>query len=265
MALPRRQILKITAKCLLIPDFCPDELKIYPCSLIESAELMQRYQDGSWRPYTHEELLDVITEVFRLTPEYCRLTRVVRDIPSTDIVVGNQLTNFRQIAEQELLKQGETSSDIRAREIRNQQTDIDEIVLDEVRYPSSCGQEVFLQYITPKDRKILGFLRLALPDVDQEVIHPELEQAAMIREVHVYGQSLTIGEASKGRAQHAGLGTKLIERAVALASENGYTKLAVISAVGTRGYYRKRGFADGMLYQIRTLSDTVPPVEAGED
>ncbi len=93
------------AKLFADPDFRPDELKIYPCSLIESAELMQKYRDGSWRAYSHEELLDVLVECFRLTPEYCRLTRVIRDIPGTDIVTGNRMTNFRQIVEAELATQ----------------------------------------------------------------------------------------------------------------------------------------------------------------
>jgi elongator complex protein 3 len=231
-------------------DFRPDELKIYPCSLIESAELMQRYQDGSWRPYTHDELLGVLTEVFRRTPEYCRLTRVIRDIPSTDIVVGNQLTNFRQIVETELTRQGQTSSDIRAREVRFKAVSAGELTLDEQWYTSSMSEEVFLQFITP-DRSIAGFLRLSLPTA--EPITDELRGAAMIREIHVYGQSLELGEAASGRAQHAGLGKQLIERACDLARERGYARLAVISAIGTRAYYRKRGFVDGDLYQVREL------------
>ena len=119
------------------PDFRPDELKIYPCSLIESAELMQRYEDGSWRPYSHDELLAVLTACLRRTPEYCRLTRIIRDIPSTDIVVGNQLTNFRQIAEEELAQQGERSRDIRAREIRQRQ----------VRAEAAAARRAALPYI----------------------------------------------------------------------------------------------------------------------
>lgn len=233
------------------PDFRPDELKIYPCSLIESAELMQRYQDGSWRPYTHDQLLHVLTECFRLTPEYCRLTRVIRDIPSTDIVAGNQMTNFRQIVEQELERRGERSGDIRSREIRFHQVAPDALSLDELWYTTSCSHEAFLQFITP-ERRIAGFLRLSLPT--EAPITDELTDAAMIREVHVYGQSLEIGEASPGRAQHSGLGKQLIERAVEIARERGYRRLAVISAVGTREYYRKRGFEDGLLYQARPLS-----------
>jgi elongator complex protein 3 len=233
-------------------DFRPDELKVYPCSLIESAELMQYYQDGRWQPYTHAQLLTVLTECFKLTPEYCRLTRVIRDIPSTDIVVGNQLTNFRQIVEDQLKQRGERSSDIRAREVRFRAVDSEALMLDEITYASSHGEEMFLQYVTT-DRSIAAFLRLALPNRDEAPLIDELQDAAIVREVHVYGQSLGIGEASTGRAQHVGLGTKLLERAAEIALARGYQRLAVISAIGTRAYYRKRGYADHALYQVRTL------------
>lgn len=235
------------------PDFRPDELKVYPCSLIESAALMRQYQEGRWRPYTHDELLHVLTECFVRTPEYCRLTRVIRDIPGTDIVVGNKATNFRQIVEAELIRRGQRSPDIRAREVRLRPVSAADLTLDELSYATSTGEEVFLQYITP-DRGIAGFLRLSLPNTDIEPLTSELMQAAIIREVHVYGQAVGIGESASGRAQHAGLGTLLIERAVALAAERGYRSLAVISAVGTRGYYRRRGFADGTLYQSRAIA-----------
>ncbi len=234
------------------PDFRPDELKIYPCSLIESAELMGRYQDGSWRPYSHDELLGVLVEVFRRTPEYCRLTRVIRDIPGTDIVAGNQATNFRQIVDAELARRGERSRDIRAREVRRADVEPDALSLDVLWYETSAGQEAFLQFITA-DRQIAGFLRLSLPDSMLPPLIEELDGAAMIREVHVYGQQVEIGESTPGRAQHAGLGTRLIDHAVDLARERGYARLAVISAVGTRGYYRKRGFVDGLLYQLREI------------
>lgn len=234
------------------PDFRPDELKLYPCSLIESAELMGRYRDGSWRAYDYQELLDLLVECFRITPEYCRLTRVIRDIPSTDIVVGNKLTNFRQIVEQELEKRGQRCPDIRAREVRFQTVSPDALSLDETVYQTGVGEEIFLQYITP-DRGIAGFLRLALPDRQVEPLAEELRDSAIVREVHVYGQAVALGEAASGRAQHAGLGTRLLERAAEIAAAHGYASLAVISAVGTRDYYRKRGFADGELYQHRGL------------
>jgi elongator complex protein 3 len=181
------------------------------------------------------------------------LTRVIRDIPGTDIVVGNKATNFRQLVERELERRGERAPDIRGREIRFRIVALDELHLDETAYASSWGEEIFLQYIT-EERDIAGFLRLSLPPRDADPLVDELAGAAMIREVHVYGQAVSIGETATGRAQHAGLGTRLIERAAEIASERGYMRLAVISAVGTRDYYRKRGFADGRLYQVRELA-----------
>ena len=232
------------------PDIRPDELKIYPCSLIESAELMQVYQRGEWAPYSEDMLLDVLSTCFLSTPEYCRLTRVVRDIPSTDIVVGEMKPNFRQTVEAALKARGLRSPDIRGREIRGRAVAPDDLSLDELHYATGVGEEVFLQVITA-DRRIAAFLRLSLPQADPIV--PELAGAAMIREVHVYGQAVTIGAAEDGKAQHSGLGTGLIERAAEIARARGYAHLAVISAVGTRAYYRKRGFSDGALYQVRAL------------
>lgn len=232
------------------PDIQPDELKVYPCSLIESAELMQVYERGDWRPYEEQELLEVLLAAFQYVPEYVRLTRVIRDIPSPDIVVGNKKTNFRQIVEDELKRRGIRSQEIRSREIGSQKVSSDALTLKETRYQTSIGEEIFLQYVTDENQ-ITGFLRLSLPTA--EPIVPELANAAMIREVHVYGRAVAIGQMQHGKAQHAGLGTTLIEYAVELAAERGYEKLAVISAVGTRDYYRKRGFEDGELYQIRKL------------
>lgn len=234
------------------PDFRPDELKIYPCSLIESAELMKVYQRGDWQPYTTGELLGVLTACFLRTPEYCRLTRVIRDIPGTDIVAGSKETNFRQRVETSLAARGQRSADIRAREVRFRAVDPASLTLDEQRYDTSAGREVFLQFVG-EDRAIAGFLRLALPDRDLAPLTDELTGAAIVREVHVYGQAVDLGESEPGRAQHSGLGTRLLERAAELAAAEGYRRLAVISSVGTRGYYRKRGFSDGALYQTRAL------------
>ncbi len=235
------------------PDFRPDELKIYPCSLIESAELMQRYQAGQWQPYTHEELLELLVACFARTPEYCRLTRVIRDIPGTDIVTGNKVTNFRQLVERELARRGMKSRDIRAREIRRQPVTEADLKLDCVNYATSIGREIFLQYIT-KTGAIAAFARLALPAIEAPPLLPELAGCALLRELHVYGAALGIGKSREGIAQHAGLGTRLIEQVAARARARGYTRLAVISAVGTRAYYRKRGFVDGALYQIRDVT-----------
>jgi len=244
------------------PDFRPDELKIYPCSLIESAELMQVYQAGDWQPYSHEELLELLMACFLRCPEYCRLTRVIRDIPGTDIVTGNKVTNFRQLVERELARRGEKSRDIRAREIRRQPVQSAALHIDCQRYASSIGEEIFLQAITA-ERAIAGFLRLSLPAHEHAPLLEDLRGCAMVRELHVYGLALGIGQARAGHAQHSGLGTRLLQRAAQLARAAGYADLAVISAVGTRAYYRQRGFTDGELYQVRDLRglDLALPLE----
>lgn len=136
--------------------------------------------------------------------------------------------------------------------MRFRAVETDALTLDETRYETSAGREVFLQFVDG-NRAIAGFLRLALPDPALPPLVPELARAAVIREVHVYGQAVELGESGQGRAQHSGLGARLIERAAELAAAEGYAHLAVISAVGTRGYYRKRGFSDAGLYQLRPL------------
>ena len=239
------------ARLFADPDFRPDELKIYPCSLIESAELMAYWRDGRWRPYEEDELLEVLVECLRRAPEYCRLTRVIRDIPGTDIVAGNRKTNFRELAEAELARRGLVARDIRAREVRHREVEAAELELRETRYATSVGEERFLQYATPDDR-LAAFLRLSLPDRRVEI--GEIAASAMIREVHVYGRLVGLGERRDGRSQHLGLGSRLIERAAERAAAAGFADLAVISAVGTRDYYRRLGFGDGELYQHLPLS-----------
>lgn len=232
-------------------DFRPDELKIYPCSLIESAELMSAYRAGKWRPYTRDELLEVLVTCLETVPGYCRVSRVIRDIPGDDILDGNKITNFRGLAEAELAARGGTCSDIRSREIRGERIPGDRLRLRDFRYRSSVGEEIFLQFTDDQDR-LAGFLRLSLPDVGSFI--QELRNSAMIREVHVYGAAVGLGEKHEQKAQHTGLGRRLIARAEALARLSGFPSLAVISSVGTREYYRRLGYQDGELYQQKSLS-----------
>jgi len=229
-------------------DFRPDELKLYPCSLIESAELMTHFEAGRYRPYEEEELLSLLIRCMSETPKYCRLSRVIRDIPGDDILAGSRVTNFRAVAEDEMRSRGIESVDIRAREIRGEQVPMEELALEVLTYETSAGEEHFLQFVTEDDR-LAAFLRLSLP-VETAWLE-ELAGAAIIREVHVYGSAVNIGERDDRKMQHTGLGRRLIERAVDVARERGYERLAVISSVGTRVYYRHQGFEDGALYQHR--------------
>jgi elongator complex protein 3 len=232
-------------------DFRPDELKIYPCSLVESAELMGPFRRGEWRPYDGEELLALLADCLGRTPPWCRLTRVIREFSAGEIVAGSRVTNLREVAERLVEERGQRRRDIRAREIRDRDFRAADLALGGLRYATSIGEEHFLEFTTPDDR-LVAFLRLSLPRERAPIA--ELEGRALIREVHVYGASLALGSASDGRPQHAGLGRRLIEAAARIARDAGFASLAVISAVGTREYYRGLGFRDGELYQELTLA-----------
>lgn len=229
--------------------FRPDELKIYPCSLIKTAELMQIYEKGLWSPYSSEELGEVLSYLILKTPRYCRLTRIIRDIPSTDIVVGNKLTNFRQIAENIIKNSGQKVMEIRSREVKNKDFSLG-LEVKVTSYEATSSIEYFIEYVNEKD-EIFGFLRLSLPKISSFI--PELGNSAIIREIHIYGQSLEVGRKNENMTQHQGLGKSLIKLAEEISKENGYKALSVISAIGTRKYYEKNGFAMGQLYQKKDL------------
>lgn len=242
------------------PAIRPDELKIYPCSLIDGTGLMGDWRAGRWTPYTTEDLVTLLVDVLETVPETCRVSRMIRDIPSPDIVAGNKRTNLREDVESRLRARGTPLREIRAREIRDQNVDPETLEIRTVAYATSVGQEIFLAANTPDDR-LAGFLRLSLPAADAPVPE-ELRGGAVIREVHVYGLQQGIGDRSKGRVQHAGLGTRLVAQAASLANEAGFARLAVISAVGTRPWYRRLGFRDGLLYQVQALSAGESPARA---
>jgi elongator complex protein 3 len=244
------------------PSFRPDELKLYPCSLVETAELMGPWRRGEWRPYEDDELLRVVADALPRVPRWCRVTRVIRDISSDDIVAGNKRTNFRQIAEAEVSRRGERLVEIRQREIRGEKFEATKLELVETEYATEAGREIFLELITAADR-IVGFLRLSLPERPSFV--DELGASALIRELHVYGGSVQIGSASGGRAQHRGLGGRLLLAAESTADKAGYGRLSVISAIGTRGYYRQQGFDDGELYQHRSIEGASSESAASKD
>jgi elongator complex protein 3 len=223
--------------------YYPDELKIYPTSIIPDTRLEELYKEGKHIPYTHEELLSYFVKVLPLTPRFVRLTRIIRDIPSNEIVAGNKATNFRQIAEKEIERLGKSIEDIRSREIGSESIKEEDLELEVIEYKTTVSREFFISYKTVDD-KICSFLRLSLPkDIN----------TAMIREVHVYGSVVNIGESDEGKSQHLGLGKRMIEIAEDISKEKGYTFISVISAIGTREYYRKRGYDINELYMRKEI------------
>ena len=244
------------------PGFLPDEIKLYPCALVSGTQLVQKYREGAWQPYAKDELVDVLVQDVLATPPYVRISRMIRDISATDILVGNKHTNLRQMVEQELTAKDVANrvQEIRFREINQQQVRAAELTLQDFTYTTAVSDEHFLQWVTA-DNKIAGFCRLSLPHWDKltagacDVTANELlvqPGQAMIRELHVYGQALSLGSEGMS-AQHQGLGQKLLAKASSIAAEAGYTSLNVISSIGTRAYYRAQGFTDAGLYQQKAL------------
>ncbi len=232
--------------------YCPDELKIYPCQLLESTELFTLWQEGKYQPYSEATLLDLIADLKTSVPRYCRINRIIRDIPSTYVVDGNKNSSMRQDIHREMANRGTHCECIRCREVRRQQVTPGAVTLHDLVYRPADAEEHFLSFDTPEDL-LAGFLRLSLPKDTAFTGLGDLDKAAIIREVHVYGLSLEVGEERTGIAQHSGLGTRLIEEAEAITKEKGYKKLAVIAAVGTRAYYAARGFEMGDLYMVKKL------------
>ncbi len=234
--------------------FCPDEIKIYPTQLLANAELYEYWQRGEYIPYSTETLISLITNVKTRIPRYCRVNRVIRDIPSTNVVEGNKRTSLRMDVHRELERRGQRCECVRCREVRRRSVNPAKLRLEDLVYRAGEAEEHFLSFVTPEDR-LAGFLRLSLPDSGApDLGFDDLNSAAIIREVHVYGQSIPVGDERPGAAQHAGLGTQLIDRAESLARERGFNRLAVIAAVGTRRYYAARGFQRGELYMLKSLT-----------
>ena len=233
--------------------FCPDEIKIYPTQLLANAELYQYWQRGEYIPYTTQQLIDLIADIKPGIPRYCRVNRVVRDIPGDNIVAGNKRTSLRMDIHRELKRRGTSCRCIRCREVRGRKVEGGQLAFHDLVYSAGAAEEHFLSYDTPGDR-LAGFLRLSLPgSASPDTGMDELAGAAIIREVHIYGQSLEVGGSKKGAAQHIGLGTGLLEEAERIAAQNGYHRLSVISAVGTRRYYAERGFTLGERYMHKEI------------
>ena len=230
----------------------PDELKIYPCQLLRSAELYRYWERGEYQPYSEAELITLLADIKPDVPRYCRINRVIRDIPSPNVVEGNRNTSLRQDVAVELKRRGTACACIRCREVRRGKVEIDKLRLNDLVYHTKSTEEHFLTFDTPDD-KLAGFLRLSLPREGNLLQLADLEGAAIIREVHVYGQSIEVGADLPGAAQHAGLGSRLLVEAERITRASGFARLAVISAVGTRKYYAARGFEHGALYMVKPV------------
>jgi elongator complex protein 3 len=236
-------------------DYQPDEIKIYPCEVIQGTELYRQYEEGEFDPIDDEEAKERLKYAQKnLIPPHVRVKRVMRDIPSTEVDAGPQLTNMRQMALQELEEEGERCRCIRCREVGHvkQKTgeDPEDVELVERDYEASGGHEYFLSFEDVDKDIILGFIRLRQPE---ESFRPEIsDDTLLVRQLKVMGSSTDIGSEGKD-TQHQGYGTQLMQEAEKKAEDLGRDKVVVISAVGTREYYRKFGYEKEGPYMVKYL------------
>ena len=228
-------------------DFQPDYLKIYPCVVMEGTKLSEMYKKGLYKSYDDRVLENVLFEELKSVPYWCRVDRVARDIPSDKIESGFRISNIRQNLEKRAKEEGVELREIRYREVRNDKIDPLDVKMKVRKYRASRGEEIFLSY--ESKNKIIALLRLRFPYKPYIGV---LKSAALIREVHVYGKQVPIGKKG-GNKQHSGWGSKLMEEAEKLSREAGFLKIAVIAGIGTREYYRKKGYSLKETYMAKGL------------
>jgi len=232
-------------------DFQPDMLKIYPCMVLEHSELYETWKKGDFTVWSDEELIEVMRGAKKFVPPYVRILRVYRDIPASYIKAGSTISNLRQVMDEDMKKNGWHCHCIRCREIREGEVNADDFTLSRIEYRTKTGTELFLSWENTKKRKLAAFTRLRLPDNNgNDAILPVLRGAALIRELHTYGRHTPIGGAGE-QSQHVGFGRRLLAEVEHIAKDAGYTKLAVISGIGVREYYRKLGYRLEGTYMVK--------------
>ena len=225
------------------PEFRPDYLKIYPTLIVEGTATYDWWHRGEFEPLGSEEAAELVAELMREVPPYTRIQRVQRDIPADLIEAGVQKSNLRQLAWERLDEHGWSCDCIRCREVGMNDATPGEVTLGVDAYDVAGGREQFVSFEDRERDLLVGFCRLRFPN---DPVRPELADAAVVRELHVYGNETPLraegaGEGKgEGDWQHRGYGRRLMEHAEKLAREAGYERLAVLSGVGVRQYYEQQ-------------------------
>ncbi|WP_254534985.1 tRNA uridine(34) 5-carboxymethylaminomethyl modification radical SAM/GNAT enzyme Elp3 [Halomarina litorea] len=218
-------------------DWRPDYLKIYPTLVVRGTRTYDMWRRDEYDPLGNEEAAELVAEVKSMIPKYTRLQRVQRDIPADFIDAGVWKSNLRQLARERMEEHGWTCDCIRCREVGMNEETPDRVELDVLEYEACGGTEQFISYEDPEKDLLVGFCRLRFPG---DPVRRELENGAVVRELHVYGNEVGVGLASDDDFQHRGYGTKLLREAERRARDAGYGKLSVISGIGVREYYREK-------------------------
>jgi ELP3 family radical SAM enzyme/protein acetyltransferase len=252
---------------LTSPDFMADYIKWYPCLDVEFTEIRKWKHAGTWKQWADsddgEKIMNLGLKIKEFSKEYIRYNRIQRDFPEErDNVVGysssNIKSNFRQMLHIEMKKRGLECKCIRCREVKDRVNDNDlkNAVICIQNYQASEGTEYFIS-VQSLNNILYGFVRLRVNFIDNKPIVPELIGCALIRELHVYGAVKAVydkNNSGKGIVQHYGFGKKLVAKAEEIATSHGYKKIAIISGVGVRNYYRNLGYSLKNTYMIKELN-----------
>ena len=239
------------------PAYKPDWLKIYPCMVVPWSELAKVYERGEYKPYSDDELTDLIIRLKQIVPEYCRITRLYRDIPAPTVLGGCKISNLRQLVHAKMGKMGIECRCIRCREIKDEKIDGSRVELRVQEFEASGGREFFISFDDTEKDKLCSLLRLRFTSYalkGEPHFIKELEGASIIREVHTYGEQVRVAASSAdGASQHVGLGRRMIAEAERISKDAGFKKIAVISGIGVREYYRKLGYELMGTYMVKEL------------
>jgi elongator complex protein 3 len=239
------------------PDFKPDSLKIYPTLVIEGTELYEMWKKGEYKPLTTEEGVELLVQAMKHIPKYCRIIRMQRDVPSDKIVAGIRKSNLRELVEKECERRKIRIREIRYREVghklaRKVRVDEASINLCRLDYEASKGKEIFLSFEDIKNDVLIGFLRLRIP---YKPFRREIdENTALVRELHVYGETVPIGKRKLQAWQHKGFGRRLLQEAEKIAKEEfDMKKMIIISGIGVREYFKKFGYSKDGAYVSKRI------------
>lgn len=263
LGLPKSTIskdLKMFKKLFSDQNFKPDQIKIYPCQVIKGAALEKLYSQGKYKPYTKEETQKLIIKIMKIIPNYCRVMRIMREIPPDFLIAGTIRIDLRRDIDYQLKKNKTKINEIRFREVgfetrdRGQENINQNLKLKITKYNAAKGKEYFLEFIN-KNNILFGLCRLRIQNNTKSNTNRTNHIQAIVRELHVYGQSLSLGKKSDSNlaTQHKGLGKLLLAKAEEITKKEKIQELYVISGVGVRQYYKKLGYFLKEAYMIKKL------------
>jgi elongator complex protein 3 len=230
------------------PKFKPDMIKIYPCLVTSGTKLEKMYYDKKYEHYGLDKTVKLIADIKEMVPPWVRIMRIQRDIPADKIIAGIKKSNLRQLVEEELKRRGTRCNCIRCLEPKSQLKSIANYKIEVTEYDAQKSKEYFIS--AKKGNYLLGFIRLRFPF--NTFIKQIDKKTSIIRELHVYGQTTNFDDQN---IQHRGIGKKLLKKAEEISLKNKYTRVAVISGVGVREYYKKQGYKLIEPYMIKELKN----------